>query len=242
MRAHMDVIGALPELLAARSIEQVKDQIQCFIKAIGFDFFLIGIEDFPLTGAPQHSIETNYPTTCVEQYGRLQWLGRDPVVRHCRQSSLPLIWHQGHFLGDACQLHEESAAHGISTGVATALRGVRHSRAMMVSVANGACFNAKTQAWLTETMPVIHLLASYIYEAINRIDEVSASENIDLTRRESECLHWAAAGKTSWEISRILGCSEATVNFHFRNIIQKLGASNRRQAVVRALSLGLIRP
>lgn len=238
----MDVIGALPELLAAQNIDQVKDRIQRFISAIGFDFFLIGIEDFPVSGASQQAIETNYPTTCVEQYSRLQWLGRDPVVRHCRQSSLPLIWHREHFLGDACQLHEESAAHGIATGVATALRGARSSRAMMVSVANGACFNAKTQAWLTETMPLIHLLASYAYEAINRIEEVSASADIGLTRREDECLHWAAAGKTSWEISRILGCSEATVNFHFRNIIEKLGASNRRQAVVRALSLGLIRP
>ncbi|MNV88838.1 Transcriptional activator protein LasR [compost metagenome] len=113
---------------------------------------------------------------------------------------------------------------------------------MMISVANGACFNAQTQAWLTETMPTIHLLASYAYEAINRIEEVCASADIGLTRREDECLHWAAAGKTSWEISRILSCSEATVNFHFRNIIHKLGTSNRRQAVVRALSLGLIRP
>lgn len=238
----MDVIESLPDLLAAQNIDQVKDRIQRSISAIGFDFFLIGIEDFTVSGPSKHSIETNYPSTCVEQYSRLQWLGRDPVVRHCRQSSLPLIWHQGHFLGDACQLYEESAAHGISTGVATALRGVRHNRAMMISVANGACFNAQTQAWLTETMPTIHLLASYAYEAINRIEEVCASADIGLTRREDECLHWAAAGKTSWEISRILGCSEATVSFHFRNIIQKLGASNRRQAVVRALSLGLIRP
>lgn len=242
MSAHKDVIGGLPDLLAARNIDQVKDRIQRSISAIGFDFFLIGIEDFTVTGTSKHSIETNYPSTCVEQYSRRQWLGRDPVVQHCRQSSLPLIWHREHFLGDACQLYEESAAHGIATGVATALRGARSSRAMMISVANGACFNAKTQAWLTEAMPTIHLLASYAYEAISRIEEVSASADIGLTRREDECLHWAAAGKTSWEISRILGCSEATVNFHFRNIIHKLGASNRRQAVVRALSLGLIRP
>lgn len=237
-----DFIRALPDISAAQTIDQVKERIQRSISAIGFDYFLIGLESPVVAGLPEHRVQTNYPRDCVERYNRLQWLARDPVVRHCRQSPVPLIWHREHFPGEACQLYEESAAHGICTGVATALRSARHSRAMMISVANGASFDARVESWLTETMPVIQLLASYAYEAIIRIDEISTSVEIGLTRREGECLHWAAAGKTSWEISRILGCSEATVNFHFRNVIHKLDVSNRRQAVARALSLGLIRP
>lgn len=238
----MEVIRALPDLLAAQTIDQVKERIQRSINAIGFDYYLIGIESPSVCDKPRHAVETNYPRDCVERYNRLRWVARDPIVRHCRQSPVPLIWHRKHFPGEASQLYEESVAHGISTGVATALRGVGQSRAMMISVANGATYNPKLQTWLTETMPTIQLLASYAYEAINRIEETSASAEIGLTRRENECLHWAAAGKTSWEISRILSCAEATVNFHFRNVIHKLGVSNRRQAVARALSLGLLKP
>lgn len=63
-----------------------------------------------------------------------------------------------------------------------------------------------------------------------------------LTSREKECLQWAAAGKTSWEIARILSVSERTVIFHIGNATKKLGATNRRQAVARAISLRLIAP
>ncbi len=65
-------------------------------------------------------------------------------------------------------------------------------------------------------------------------------ENISLTQRESECLTWTANGKTSWEISVILGVSESTATFHLRNAGVKLKASNRAHAVAKALHLGLI--
>ncbi|MCW8126108.1 autoinducer binding domain-containing protein [Microbulbifer halophilus] len=235
------MIRALPDLLSAQTFDQVKERIQRSVSAIGYDYFLIGIEASPVVGKSRHTVETNYPRNCVERYNRQRWVACDPVVRHCRQSPVPLVWHRAHFSGEARQLYEESVAHGISTGVATAVRGAAQSRAMMISVANGEIYSSKLEAWLTETMPTIQLLASYAYEAISRIEEASTSAAIGLTRREDECLHWAAAGKTSWEISRILGCSESTVNFHFRNVIHKLGVSNRRQAVARALSLGLIK-
>ncbi|WP_346838609.1 autoinducer binding domain-containing protein [Microbulbifer sp. SAOS-129_SWC] len=232
----------MPDLLAAQTIEQVKERIKQSVNAIGFDFFLIGMEGTAASGEARYRVQTNYPRSCVERYNRQGWLSLDPVVGHCRQSPVPLIWHRAHFPGRASQLYEESVAHGIATGVATALRGAAHNRAMMITVANGAGFDERLGSWLTETMPTIQLMASYAYEAICRIEDAAISTEIGLTRRESECLHWAAAGKTSWEISRILSCAEATVNFHFRNVIHKLGVSNRRQAVARALSLGLIRP
>ena len=63
-----------------------------------------------------------------------------------------------------------------------------------------------------------------------------------LSDRQAACLHWSAAGKTSWETSRILGVSESTVNFHLRNACAKLGVRGRRAAVIAALRLGLLGP
>lgn len=65
-------------------------------------------------------------------------------------------------------------------------------------------------------------------------------EKIMLTQREAECLTWTAYGKTSWEISVIIGVSESTATFHLRNAGAKLKASNRAHAVAKALHLGLI--
>lgn len=63
-----------------------------------------------------------------------------------------------------------------------------------------------------------------------------------LTRREVECLHWAALGKTNEEIAMILALSLSTVRFHITNAGEKLGAINRGQAVLKAAQLGFIKP
>lgn len=60
-----------------------------------------------------------------------------------------------------------------------------------------------------------------------------------ITKREKEILRWLKEGKSSWDISRILGISERTVNFHVYNIMDKLGAVNRPQIVAIAFQIGL---
>lgn len=61
-----------------------------------------------------------------------------------------------------------------------------------------------------------------------------------LSPRERECLHWTAAGKTTWEIAGILAISTNTVDGYIASATRKLGAVNRTQAAVVALRRGLI--
>jgi len=63
----------------------------------------------------------------------------------------------------------------------------------------------------------------------------------NLSKREKEVLTWSKRGKSSWEISAILNISERTVNFHVNNIMQKLNAVSRTQAVAVAIERGLIK-
>ena len=61
-----------------------------------------------------------------------------------------------------------------------------------------------------------------------------------LTKREVECLRWAAIGKTDTEIGLILSRSHATVRFHVQNAGEKLGSVNRSQTVFKAAQLGYL--
>lgn len=61
-----------------------------------------------------------------------------------------------------------------------------------------------------------------------------------LTSRETECMRWAALGKSEWEISQILGISEHTSEKHLLSAKSKLGAANRVQAVAEAIRHGYI--
>lgn len=65
-------------------------------------------------------------------------------------------------------------------------------------------------------------------------------EAADLTRREIQCLRWAALGKTDNEIGTIMGVSVPTVRFHLVNASKKFGVHGRAQAVRVATSLGYI--
>jgi DNA-binding CsgD family transcriptional regulator len=86
------------------------------------------------------------------------------------------------------------------------------------------------------------MFASMLHHAVVRIDlpKLLPHGNVALTARERECLKWSADGKTAWEIGQILNITERTVVFHVNNVIQKLQASNKTQAIVRAVALKLV--
>jgi DNA-binding CsgD family transcriptional regulator len=67
-----------------------------------------------------------------------------------------------------------------------------------------------------------------------------AAAGAALTKREVECLRWAAAGKTNDEIGLILGLQRTTIRFHIRAASLKLDAVNRDQAVFKAAQLGFL--
>ena len=94
------------------------------------------------------------------------------------------------------------------------------------------------------TKPIDFDMLETIIQA--RLAGVSRNEKwpklVDLNDREVETLTWAARGKTSAEIAKILGLTKRTVDFHIDNARIKLGAANRIQAAIKAASGNLIEP
>jgi DNA-binding NarL/FixJ family response regulator len=62
-----------------------------------------------------------------------------------------------------------------------------------------------------------------------------------ISPREIEVLNLIAAGKSNKEIAALLFVSEGTVKTHVLNIHQKLGVSDRTEAVVVAIRRGILR-
>ena len=83
-------------------------------------------------------------------------------------------------------------------------------------------------------------------EVTGRVMKVVGSSHgippdVALSRREMDVLKCLAKGKTSAQIANDLFISENTVKTHVRHILEKLEASNRAEAVSRAIQLGVIR-
>ena len=64
---------------------------------------------------------------------------------------------------------------------------------------------------------------------------------IPLTPREAEVLSLVAKGLSNAEVAARIGRTEGTVKVHLKNILQKLDASDRTEAVTTALRRGFIR-
>lgn len=80
-------------------------------------------------------------------------------------------------------------------------------------------------------------ISSYV-KVMNKSQWISP--DVRLSKRENECLRWAAVGKTDGEIAVILSRSCATIRFHIHNAAMKLNAVNRSQAVFKAGQLGYL--
>lgn len=68
----------------------------------------------------------------------------------------------------------------------------------------------------------------------------AGGNSFDLSEREIECLQWVSMGKTAWETAAILGRSQRTVEFHLKNAVGKLGASNTLHAAAISIRKGLL--
>jgi pSer/pThr/pTyr-binding forkhead associated (FHA) protein/DNA-binding CsgD family transcriptional regulator len=56
-------------------------------------------------------------------------------------------------------------------------------------------------------------------------------QNLGVTTREAEVLHWICEGKQNPEIAELLHLSTHTVNRHVEHILKKLGVDNRQKAI-----------
>jgi DNA-binding NarL/FixJ family response regulator len=77
-----------------------------------------------------------------------------------------------------------------------------------------------------------------VMQAVN--SDNSRSPAFNLSSREMEVLDCLAQGQTTMQIADSLFISENTVKTHVRHILEKLEASNRAEAVSKAVQSGLI--
>jgi DNA-binding CsgD family transcriptional regulator len=73
-------------------------------------------------------------------------------------------------------------------------------------------------------------------------EAVAASADLParLTRRQREVLGHLCEGRSNKEIARAMGVAPATVKTHVEAIVVALGAANRTEAAVKALTLGIV--
>jgi LuxR family quorum-sensing transcriptional regulator LasR len=230
-----DLTNHLAGLTTAQSIADWRTALFNSAQALGYDFVLLAFlqkRDAPRQEAVLH---TNYPEHFMNQYIARGYDRVDPVVTHCLRKNTPILWNTGRFGHTAWQeAFDLASSYGIRGGVSFPVSSTDGHVGVMSFSSTG-----NTHAPSAEMQAAMSILRDYAFESQRQLSAAlngtPEAERVKLTAREKECLTWIAAGKTSWETSMILGCSEATVNFHLANVMKKFGVRMRQQAVLRAV-------
>lgn len=116
------------------------------------------------------------------------------------------------------------------------MRPTINRRAPVYSDSMGSCIRRSAADAYSRHIVPVPTQDSLPARRIEQRDRMSTR----LTRRELECLGWAASGKTAWETSVILDISEYTVVFHIENAKRKLSARTLAHAVAICVAEGLV--
>lgn len=167
--------------------------------------------------------------------------GRDPVLKRMKQLSVPFAYDQSLYVAEgAADLWEEQAAYGYRAGIAVALHLPDHQHFLLGVDREDPL--PSSIGHLTRMMADLQFFAVHAQAAATRL-LMPGKPDEDMPRfsaREMEVLKWTQAGKSAWETGMIIGLSEQGVQYHLRSILKKLGVNSKHQAVLRAISLGLL--
>jgi DNA-binding CsgD family transcriptional regulator len=195
-----------------------------------------------LHAKPQIRAITNTPAAFVAASQDNEDAKRDPVLQQLNRSSTPLIYSQSTYVdAGAIDLWDQQAPFGYRNGIAVALH-LPDAKHFVLGFDRAATLTTNDLK-LTRLRADIQLLAVHAQEAAFRLLATEPEDVVApiLTDRQFSVLQWIAQGKSVWEISRILGCSEDTVKFHAKNLYQKLHVQNKQEAIMSGIGFGFIR-
>jgi LuxR family transcriptional regulator, quorum-sensing system regulator SolR len=231
-------LDAYRQFSAAKDEYELFRQITAFAERLGFDYCCYGIR-MPLpVSKPAIRIFDTYPAGWMEHYRASGFLEIDPIVRAGMRRTDLLVWPDA-MSDEAPRLWADARDFGIKVGVAHSSWTVHGTFGLLTMSRNA---DTLASAEVEDLQLPANWLANLCHMHMGQFlqGKLAPETNIILTAREREVLRWTGEGKTSYEIGKILNISERTVNFHVNNVLSKLAATNKVQAVVKAIATGLI--
>lgn len=233
----------IDELYAADSEQELKNTMLTAAEALDLpNFVYLGISKRAMANP---LVITTYPAAWERRYLGRAYQCIDPVVMRAFSSRAPFHWGTDDALRNLSknqlQIFDEAAMFGVRCGFTVAIHDEfgRMSAVTFASQEKPKVFQRSLQT----NENLLHLMAVHFHvHARQKLGFGASSAWPRLSARETQCLQWAAHGKTRWEISRILQVSRRTVAFHIDNARTKLDAASTTEAVAKAVWENLITP
>jgi DNA-binding CsgD family transcriptional regulator len=180
-----------------------------------------------------------YPKEWQARYFLRQYFAIDPIINHGRTAILPFDWETlvsddpaiTEFLADA--FRHDIGRNGISIPV----RNRRNTCSLVSFTSNQS--RPEWERFKKINMGSLQHLSALI-DSATVVSSKLPQPQVRLSRREEQCLIWAARGKTHQEIADILSLSPTSVRTHLDTARHKLHCINVTHAVGVAVATGVI--
>jgi DNA-binding CsgD family transcriptional regulator len=236
-RCGKDALDVIEKLNRTSTLDDAVGAIGSVFADFGFDYFCLLNMPLPEQRFEEVMHAIRIPSEWLEVYLREDYVQIDPMLRHCRRTSLPFAWKSAPFDSEreprAVEFVQRVTDFGLAEGLLVPVLGP---------------FGCDGVVWMggerLEITPrdtaCLHLIAIYALGRVRQLSPVRVPAKAALTAREREVLTWIARGKSAWDIGEILNIAKRTVEEHAQTAFRKLNAVNRAQAVAIALRDGHI--
>jgi len=237
----MIILEIINGCLLCNSEDDYRKLIEEFKDLIFFDYSisaLVDLQEISCEKMRSCSINSNYPDEFLETYTANKYQLIDPLYRYF------LITNATQNLRDLINIDRhltKNSAVRLSLDLNfgnTFLYGICSPYIEQFTVFTITGEQIKNE---TRTNKIIECIVPYLSIALKHLISIQKNKPLkQITTKELEILKWLKEGKTSWETASILNKSERVVKFHIDNILKKLNAMNRTQAIAIALENNLL--
>ncbi len=178
------------------------------------------------------NIIATYPEAWVEHYQKSRYHRLDPVIVSLAERRDSFSWEVERAVASPRlrQFYDEASFFGIRAGLTIPLYDAQGPVAAL-TLATATGLNDLPQMLFSEEN-VLQLMGVLLHKrAHERIAGPRMVAGVKLSRREYECLEWAAAGKSATDTASILALAPSTVTDHLSRAKAKLGVRTIVQAV-----------
>lgn len=231
------MFDAVSDFQSITTIEGATDRLGKILSSFGYSAFLVtSVPDPPLRLEPYIQLN-GWPKGWTEHYTKHDYYKDDPVAAYCRKTANPFEWREAPYAKEkdlkAAEVMNVARDFGMFEGfLVPVIRTTGfHACVTMAGQKPDLDPDAKRS---------IHVISMFAHGRIAALSGETVRKKAILSPREREILQWVAMGKSSWDISLILGIAKSSVDTLTARATAKLDAVTRTQAVVNAIRSGEI--
>ena len=233
------ILECVGNIERAQSEEAIINEFALFIAQFGFETIALGYLINPASLPPDRNFQvTNWPDDWTDQWRDSDLIIHDPIARYAIRARRPFDWSTAYEHGTKFGkvILDESRNFGFSDGLAIPVPALDGPPGCISLGGNKLDLSPDEKR-------AVEIVSYHVYARLEKLFGAKPMRQVfELTRRETEVVQYAAAGKTNWEIGEILSISELTVKSHFTSAMRKLDCVNRAQTVAVAIHHSLILP